>query len=307
MARKIICHVVGGLGNQLFMYAAARAMAWRDDAELVLETGLFRRDVVYHRELLLESFRGPRALRQVDFGRGLRRYWHRATFELGQQLPERWRTVIREGEPPRYQPELLVPRQGSVRMMGGWQSERYFDDYRSELLADLAFGVELSTATKQLAQEIEAEAEPVAVHLRAYRDVPNPNERRVLPRSYVEAACGRIRDEWPKAKLFLFADEPEHFRDVSKALGAHRWVTHNQVRGNAGAIEDLYLMSRCRHFVVANSSLSWWGAWLSQQRWGMAEQGSAGDRMIIAPASGIFNRDFVPAWWIAQSIGSNLV
>jgi len=303
MSKKITCHVVGGLGNQLFIYAAARALAWRSGAELVLETGLFRQDVVYNRELLLGNFRGPRALRQVDFGRGLGRYWHRATLQLNQRLPERWRTVVREGEPPRYQPELLAPHLGSVRMMGGWQSERYFDDYRAELLTDLAFANELSAKTKQLAQEIEGEAESVAVHLRSYRDVPTVASRRVLPWSYIEAACGRIRAKWPKAKLFLFADEPEHFREASKSLGGHRWVSHNQARGNAGAVEDLYLMSRCRHFVVANSSLSWWGAWLSQQRWGVVAKEGLSDRLIIAPATGVFNADFVPGWWSDQPTG----
>ncbi len=292
----MICRIGGGLGNQLFMYAAAQALAWRAGAALWFDTGVFQRDTVYRREWLLPSFVGPASVPVIRSNGPIAWTVRGLAMRLGDCLPNPLIAAQIEQSPACFIPRMTTHRAWRIYLSGCWQSELYFADYRRELLKALVLRDELPLATCRVAKEIEEEEDSVAVHLRSYSDVPSPGARTIVPWEYTVQCCKKIGNQRPNARFFLFADKPEQFREVTSQLPHSRWVEHSHSRGNSGAIDDLYLMSRCKHFVTANSTLSWWAAWLSQQRWGICDL-AEDKRFIFSPGAFMFNRDAVPPWW----------
>jgi hypothetical protein len=149
---------------------------------------------------------------------------------------------------------------------GYWQDERYFSDIRSELKSDLTFVQPHSEAIENLAREMRA-SEAVAVHVRRLHGVPAGCEQPsasigLLPIEYYGAAIRKIKETVRNPRFYIFSD--------SKSLTSFPAFAEEDVsRVEGGGIdaphEDLYLMSQCRHFVLANSTFSWWGAWLGRK------------------------------------------
>jgi hypothetical protein len=132
----------------------------------------------------------------------------------------------------------------------------------------------------------------VSLHVRRGDYVSNPDSSRVhalCGMDYHQTAVRRIAEVSPQPHLFVFSDDPEWAARNLHLDHPMTIVTGNDTRHD---YEDLHLMSLCKHHVVANSSFSWWGAWLN---------GNA-DKIVIAPArwfaSGKFDtRDLFPSSW----------
>jgi Glycosyl transferase family 11 len=257
----------------MFQYAAGRALALRRGTELrldlgwlapasrfVYELGVFRLDVELswayrhiRRERLREFLRLAPAARRQD--------WRREGFSFDSKVIE-------------------LPE--NTRLVGYWQSEKYFEDFADVVRADFRFPDALDQRNAAIAREI-ADATAVAVHVRRGDYVTDPGARQflgALPLDYYTAAARLMRDRSPDARFFVFSDDPAWCRSHLRLGGPTTFVTHNQGRGH----DDLRLMTLCRHHIIANSSFSWWGAWLAEseaqivvapERWGAA--GDAGD------------------------------
>lgn len=293
----MVCRIGGGLGNQLFIYAAAQSLAWRSGAALWFDTRAFQRDIVYRRQWLLPAFVGPANVPTLPRSGPLAWKLRGLTIRAGALMPTPLVSSYMEPKPARFLRAKVRSRAWRTYLVGFWQSEKYFAEYRKELLSALALRCPLDELTSRVAAQIEDEPDSVAVHLRSYSDVNIPAARRLVPIDYTILCCQTIAAARPHARFFLFADDPSRFRDVAAGLPRSLWIEHSHARGNEGAIDDLYLMSRCKHFVTANSTLSCWAAWLSQQRWGVHELASE-QRFIFSPGAYMFNEDAVPSWWI---------
>lgn len=283
---KIIARVVGGLGNQLFLYAAARRLALVNHAELVLDdVSGFVRDHQYQRRYQLDHFNIPcrkstTAERLEPFARVrryLKRRWH-------QRLPfEQRRYLVQEGVD--FDPRLLAFKPcGTVYLEGYWQSEDYFMDVESQIREDLRIQPPTDAVNQQMAAQIGA-TNAVAVHVRFF-DAPGQGPTGVIvnnaPGDYYQRAIHTMEQHLSNAHYYLFSDQPQAAR-ARIPLPDERvtLVYHNQ--GDAMAYADLWLMTQCRHFIIANSAFSWWGAWLD----GNAE------RIVISPGR---IKGLVTAW-----------
>ena len=126
----------------------------------------------------------------------------------------------------------------------------------------------------------------VAVHVRFF-DSPNEivgnSVANNTPQAYYARAVEQLETCVPDAHYFIFSDQPEAARSCIP-LPEHRltYVSHNQ--GDDDAYADLWLMAQCQHFIIANSTFSWWGAWLA----------ASPDKLVVAP--GFEKRDGV-SWW----------
>ncbi len=136
----------------------------------------------------------------------------------------------------------------------------------------------------------------VCVHIRQRRgtrhdhDAPPPTATPQLPFSYYEEAIARVVAKIDQPIFFCFGDNPDWIRERWNFPYPVHFVDHNRTQEQA--YEDLALMSACKHFVVGNSTFSWWGAWLSRNP----------EKFIVAPASeGKFTwgseKDLIPASW----------
>ena len=252
----------GGLGNQLFMYAAGRALAARTNGRLVLDASEFRRDHVYKRVYLLDQF--PAVGEPI--GPGLRSSVLLSCERLIRRLPplRSMAGLIQEQTHdglPVFNADLVErPSRRSVALRGYWQSERYFRDQADLVRRELTPPPpRLPEAIDELAH-IEAARNPVAVGIRFYHEVPGANTDTAAVIAAFRTHLTEHAARSPDAEYFLFTEEPRHFADPGCLGVPFTPITH---RGrNEDAPVNLHLMTRCRAFFIGYSSYHWWGSWL---------------------------------------------
>lgn len=280
---QIIPRIFGGLGNQLFCYAAARRLALVHNAELIIDdVSGFARDHTHQRHFQLDHFSIPcrkatAAERLEPFAR-FRRYFKR---RLNKRLPFEERGYIMQ-EGIDFDPRLLQVRlNGTVYLEGYWQSEGYFKDVEPTIRSDLRIRPPINKINLEMAARIH-DCVAVAVHVRFFH-MPNQGGINNAPGDYYARAVAQMETFAHGAHYFVFSDQPEAARARIPLPDARvTCVAHNQ--GDANAYADLWLMRQCQHFIIANSTFSWWGAWLAENA----------NKIIIAP--GFELREGV-AWW----------
>ena len=241
-SNKVIPRIFGGLGNQLFCYAAARRLAIIHGAELVIdaESG-FVRDHAYQRSYALDHFYIP--CREATWSELLRpfsrvrRYLKRAA-NRRRSFDER--TYIQQ-EGVEFEPRLLhfKPR-GTVYLEGYWQSEDYFKDVETTIRQDLRVIAPTDTKNVEIAARIR-DCLSVAVHVRFF-DAPGEG-RNNAPADYYSRAVASMEALAPTGHYFVFSDRPEAARAlIPLADNRVTSVAHNH--GDANAYADLWLMTQ---------------------------------------------------------------
>lgn len=259
----VIPRIFGGLGNQLFIYAAARRLALVNNAELALDhVSGFVRDREYERRYQLDHFHIPcrkatPAERMEPFSR-LRRYFkrtinHRKPFEERQYVQQEFIDFD-----PRF---LQVKPRGTLYIEGYWQSEQYFKDVESIIRYDLQLKPPTDAVNQDMEEKIRSKR-AVAVHVRFF-DEPQVVGGNNTPDDYYTRAITEMERRVSGAHYYIFSDRPEDARARIPLPGDRiTLVAHNA--GDSQAYADLWLMTLCQHFIIANSTFSWWGAWLAK-------------------------------------------
>ena len=277
----ITTRLFGGLGNQLFQYAAGRALADRLGTELALD----RRYVsaVPGRPDGLGHFRAAR--------------FTEAPLPPHKSKPLRYLAWRKFGRAPRFQRETALGFNpgfaafgDSTYLHGYWQSERYFAPIAEALRADLRFTTPLNDANMAMAEQITS-APALSLHVRRGDYVAlGPHNDVGLP--YYAAALDHVLAKTKaqtKPHVFVFSNDPQWVAQNLPLPAAHTIVDINSE--NDGAF-DLHLMSLCDHNIIANSTFSWWAAWLNANP----------DKTVVAPRqwfapSARQNPDICPAGW----------
>jgi hypothetical protein len=282
-SRRTIVQLRGGLGNQLFQYAAGLAVAERTGAPLLFDTSFIPFEDGRDYALARCGIEVETVHRQLDA---------KALFDdreaIAEYVRENFDAELYWEERHDFADELGAAPAGSY-LVGYWQSERYFPEDRSpldRLLETLPMDPE-----DPIAAEIAAASEPVAVHVRRTDYVTNPTIANLLgakDTAYHYRAAEAVSDAIVEPTWFVFSDDPEWCRAELSLPGSFRLVS-----GARSAEQDLMLMASCRHASIGNSSFAWWGAWLGEQR------GS----VVSAPAVWFADRsvadaDLVPDRWL---------
>jgi hypothetical protein len=300
----ITVSLIGGLGNQMFQYAAGKALAERHGVPLALDLSGFRNYAL--RSFLLDRLsvseadlarasEGDAAKPASHFTRSL---WKQRIDRLFGRfgLPKLAPSTDEYREPHfHYDPafEGLGPR---ASLFGYFQSERYFTSIAGSLrdwfLPREPFGV----AAAEVLGRIERSRLPVSVHVRR-GDYLNPGTAEVhgiLGEPYYRQAIDRVEAALGEGvDFFVFSDDPAAAEQVLNFVPKSRL---NHVRGDPQLPwEDMALMARCQHHVIANSSFSWWGAWLNRS----PEKVVAAPRAWFAPAElkKLNTADLYPPGW----------
>ena len=273
-------YLMGGLGNQMFQYAAGMVLAEKYNTSLLLDLDWFNQEFDRHttpRHYELNSFdlsSKSRIMPGGIVGRAVRRI---ATFsEYNEQFFE-------------YNHNFNRLKNGTL-LKGYFQSEKYFCDIRDELLSDFSWAKEAKGKNKELLENISRDASSVSVHVRRGDYVSNESAAKfhgLTGVDYYNAAFKRIKEQIKKPNLYVFSDEPDWCRKNLKFDAPTVYVSHN-----SDGSEDMRLMKACRHNIIANSSFSWWGAWLNENP----------DKIVIAPKQWFSHsesntKDVVPESW----------
>jgi hypothetical protein len=189
-----------------------------------------------------------------------------------------------------YCPELLQNLNRNDYILGQFQSYKYFENCRSSIIHDFSFDdSKLSVETVQMLNRIR-ETNSISVHVRRgdYLGVWFfDGLGSVCTKEYYKRSFEYIKKNVPNPHFFIFSDDKEYIKK-NMAFPNCTFVDFNKEKDSW---QDLYLMSKCKHNIIANSSFSWWGAWLNQNE----------RKIVIAPKrwwSSIDNDDVVPPLWI---------
>ena len=261
-AKKVITRIKGGLGNQLFCYAAARRLALVNNAELVIDnvTG-FARDHTYRRQYALNHFNIP--CRKATPAERMEPFeWYRRGLSkfIAKQKSFHERHYV-EQERIDFDARILdLKVHNTVYLDGLWQSEAYFKDQEAVIRQDLGIQAPQDTVNRQMADYIDS-CNAIAVHVRWFNKSDKNNASHNVGEKYYQRAIKEIMERIADPHFFVFSDFPDEARQIlSLPKGMITCVDHNCEVENAFA--DLWLMTKCKHFIIANSTFSWWGAWL---------------------------------------------
>ena len=284
----VIARLGGGLGNQLFMYAFNKAMAERNRVPLKLDiVGGFERDRTYQRSHLLdhllpaETTASRWEARRFPLGHRLRKLERR----INAHRPLDERRYVEEPD-LRYHPEIKQLRITRPTVFNGyWQAPQYFDDLSPDMRERIVFPEALTAPVQAETDQIGTAEHAVCLAIRRYEEVPRPKHH-ILQLDYFQRAMAAIEQSIERPHYFVFAQDMAWAR---ANLQSRHPITFASVKDlHTGVIQDLYLMTQCRSFILSNSSLHWWAAWLA----------ATPPHTVIASQKGWPNDDMLPAHWL---------
>jgi hypothetical protein len=254
----VIAALRHGLGNQMFQYAMGRALAERLGVPLKLDLTECKNHPT--RPFALGGFRVPVVEATRDEICALRPEaspLRRRIERTGLLRPRTSERVFQESRFYHFDPRVLE-LEAPVYVDGFWQSARYFETLRPRLAQEFVPRERATGAAAALLERIEA-VEAVCVHVRR-GDYLTHESLRVLPQEYYERAIAEIQARVAAPVFVVFSDDPEWTRAHLRMPEPVIWSFEH---GRFSALDDMQLMGACKHFIIANSSFSFWPAWLS--------------------------------------------
>ena len=252
--------MTGGLGNQMFIYAMYLKMK-----TIFPDVRIDLSDMVHY---------------QVHYGYEMNKVFHlpRTEFCINRSLKKIIEFLLFKTILERKQGGSLVPYTRKyhwpwIYFKGFYQSEKYFAGIEKEVREAFVFDIRrASRRSLRAMQEIKADPHAVSIHVRRGDYLLPENSRKygnICTLQYYKNAMQYMKKKVPDAKFYFFSNDSE-------------WVRKNLANGDSVIVDcnhgkenylDMYLMSQCSHNIIANSSFSWWGAWLNQNP----------DKIVISP------------------------
>lgn len=288
----IIVKLKGGLGNQMFQYSIGRQLAIHYQTTLKLDTGFYNSakeitDITTPRNYQLYNF----CLNVAEATeKDLARYSQKKN--IAGKLTQFFSGAKLLHEPAFIFDPNFIEYGGNCYLEGYWQSEMYFKNISGVIRNDFNFRPSVKEKNAVMAAKINA-CNSVSIHIRRGDYFTNPQTNQyhgVCSKEYYLSAIERMRQETDYPHFFFFSDD---IRWVQNNFPVNNQFTIVNANDAANAAGDLYLMSLCRHHIIANSSFSWWGAWLN----------SYTNKKVIAPAKWFNNplldtKTLLPENWI---------
>jgi len=300
MQRKLIGMIItkinGGLGNQMFQYSLGRVLSHLNRSDLKLDLSAYDNqksiDTIRNYELnifsninssmadkiTLNSFTKPNKLKLL--------LNHFLKFKLN-AYPKNWIKEINH----EYNKNILNLR-GDFLLDGYWQNEKYFKNYRNLILKDFTFPKLISKNNMSLIKTISGK-KSVAIHVRRGDYITNKYAKEyhgLASITYYKKSIELIKTKVNNPLFVVLSDDSEWCMNNLPVPKNSIFVDHNK---NANSFEDMRVMSLCEHNIIANSSFSWWGAWLNINKY----------KIVIAPDPWFKNKadqknEIIPNEWI---------
>lgn len=281
----IVVKLNGGIGAQMIQYSLGRQLSLLYKTDLYLDDSWFtagNADPKFPRDFKLDRLQTKYKL--LDRGR---LFWRMRLTNRFKNVNPFVYEVVNEADYSRFD-ETVLQKGNNVFLDGYWNSYKYFENIQDTLAVELQPKALPDEQNQRYLDKIK-QRNAVSIHFRR-GDYAKSTFHGVLTKDYYETALRIIKEKVDDPFLFLFSDEP-------------RWVTSNfqfdlpyevvDCNGDQNNYWDIQLMKNCKHHIIANSSFSWWGAWLNNRR----------EKIVIAPKIWIAEgnkpmNDFVPERWI---------
>jgi hypothetical protein len=252
----IIIKIMGGLGNQIFQYATAKAIAIKKNDVLKLDINSFKNDS-FKRDYKLDNFNIKEDIANFIEIRKLR-----GTFNITEKFCNKFKlNVSKANTYYKEQKQMFFDRDifnknSNLYLDGYWQNENYFSNIR-EYLLKVFIPKSISNIAREYLNEIQ-KCNSISLHIRRKDYLNLKDIYYICELDYYQKAIQIIQDKVENPKFFIFSDDID-------------WCKNNlNIEAiyieNTTDIEDMYLMKNCKHNIIANSTFSWWGAWLNENK-----------------------------------------
>jgi hypothetical protein len=273
--------ITDGLGNQLFQYATARMLSTiNGSCKLYLDLSFYREPSSPLRRYCLDQFK-------IQYDGFFDQDKSTVIEKENPHLPKHVKMNY-FSSPLLWDPRVLVLR-GDVHVQSFGQNWRHIQRIESALRAELQFVYEPNEKNQEILKAIQASSS-VSIHIRR-GDYLNAGYE-VCPIEYYQKAMSYMRERIPNVRFFLFSDTPEWEIEQFSKFDDVKYITHNSTDE---CWEDLRLMASCKGHIIANSTFSWWGAWLNPSP----------QKIVLAPSIwkkvGCPSRYMIPPQWIKIS------
>lgn len=281
--RDACIRIHGGLGNQLFQYSFGRALTISSGRRLILDETpdkrgrfpFYLRHFAFYKEM--DTHQRQQCIHRNKVARKIA--------ELVGKSP-----VIIKEESLSFQ-EMELDLSKNFYFDGYWQSEKYFSDISDIIRSDLQITTPPSAKNQRCMDEIRS-SPAISLHIRRgdYLLPVHVEFHGAPSMKYYYDALRFVADRMTEEPVvYIFSDEPAWVRNNIDLPYETRVVGHNDA---INSFEDIRLMSACRHHIIANSTFSWWGAWLNRSN----------DKVVVAPKRwfadrNTFNADIIPDGW----------
>ena len=276
--KTITCRVHGGIGNQLFCYAAARALSVRNNVSLKIDhISGFKNDRSYKRNYSLDYFRIPCEKIDKPISKIYLKLLKSASIHF--QFFKKYYLLQKNID---YDPSIVnLKINNNIYIEGYWQSEKYFKDIDKIIRSDLEFVIPLKISSLPIVSKIKS-ANSVAIHVRFFDNLNVHNTNNISKNYYIKS-MKEIEKKILNPQYFIFSNDIK----AAKKMGIWKnkditFMTFDDFQTQDYI--DLWLMSLCNHFIIANSTFSWWAAWLSKSK----------NKIIFAPKKEIRHGIM---WW----------
>jgi hypothetical protein len=291
----IISRIIGGLGNQMFQYATLRAIELRTGHVSKVDITPFENYGLHHgfelgrifsqTPIKIASKSDIKSILGWRSSLGMGRIFLRSDMKLFS--PKNYITEYSLA----FQKEILNIADDSY-LAGYWQSEKYFLDVADHIRKEFTFSESLSAENSKIKEEILS-ANSISLHIRRGDYVSNPTSLAIhglCTIEYYQTAVAHIQQHVASPTYFIFSDDIPWVKANLGFLKSVVYVEHNK---DSQSYNDMRLMSLCNHHIIANSSFSWWGAWLN----------ASPNKIVISPRkwfadSSKHDIDLIPQSWV---------
>lgn len=287
----IISQIFAGLGNQMFQYAAGRALSLYHKTVMKMDLEAYNNDSFrsfqlnhFNIKCLRASTKEIKSLQSPSILRRAISY-----------LPFFDKTVIMKENGFAFNSNFFTDSTSNTYIFGHWQSERYFENYSREIREEFQIISPISKEADIFLKRIKNTDNPVSLHIRRTDFITDKTYiGYTLPASYYRRAIEIVSSKLNNPTFFIFSDDITWVKQNFYLEQNHFFI---ECTSN---IDDLFLMQSCHHHIIANSTFSWWGAWLNPSN----------DKIIIAPklwfkpdaywnnGQKVDTKDIIPKKWI---------
>ncbi len=260
----ITVKIMGGLGNQMFQYALARKLE-AIGKKVQLDTSYYDEIPKGDTQRSKWTDQFHHRFQEVDIssksGENIKR--------LAARIRGKEYDIVEKS--PNYSPEVLEIHSGYL--IGYWQTEKYFFDVAELLRKDFEYDIEsFSDMQERLYKKVKNEKNTIAVHIRRGDYLNTENSGifgNICTREYYRNALTYMSERVQDSKIFVFTDAPEDVKEILPEDSRYEVLSN----GLNDEWFELFLMSQCENNIIANSSFSWWGAWMNDHP----------NKIVIAP------------------------
>lgn len=274
----IITKISDGFGNQLFMYACGYAAAKRLCTRLLLDLSYLDTNGLRNYELGQLNIQYDKS-----FATSIMRFYPLKVLyrKFVHGLMKINFSMFKESTPYIYDSNIEQIHDNTY-LFGYWQSERYFKEYRNDMIVMTTPKFQISDGASEYINQVK-NCCSVAIHVRRGDYV---NLGLGLNKQYYISALSLMKENVSNPIFFVFSDDIEYAKQLfSDSEGQFVYITYKSTNST---LEDFFIMKECKHIILANSSFSWWAAWLNDNK----------EKIVVRPKEFQESTDFYPDSWM---------